>query len=160
MAIAMPLALRPFRSDDALPCGAIVAATKLWQDAGLTADRTAAILTAADAAGDTLIVLDDAGVGGFAWIDRRGAFGRSAYLRMIAVAPGHRSGGRGARLLAAFEAIAVQEGPEAFLLVSDFNVAAQRFYQRHGYAEVGRIPDYVRAGVVELLFWKRLTPRA
>jgi ribosomal protein S18 acetylase RimI-like enzyme len=75
---------------------------------------------------------------------------------MIAISPDRRSAGLGARLLAAFEAIAVQEGREGFLLVSDFNVDAQRFYRRHGYDEVGRIPGYVRDGVDEILFWKRL----
>jgi ribosomal protein S18 acetylase RimI-like enzyme len=79
---------------------------------------------------------------------------------MIAVAPDRRSGGLGARLLAAFETIAVQEGGDAFLLVSDFNTDAQRFYGRHGYVEVGRVPGYVLPGVAELLMWKRLTPPA
>ena len=42
-----------------------------------------------------------------------------------------------------------------FLLVSDFNVDAQRFYQRHGYTQIGAIAGYVVPEVVELLFWKR-----
>jgi ribosomal protein S18 acetylase RimI-like enzyme len=156
----MPLVVRPFHTADAAACGAIVGTTPLWHRTGTTADRAVHFLTTAAAAGDTLLVLDDGDVAGFAWIDRRGAFGRSAYLRMIAVAPDRRSSGLGARLLAAFETIAVQEGPDAFLLVSDFNADARRFYERHGYGEVGRIRGYVTPDVDEILMWKRLTAPA
>ena len=155
----MPLVVRPFYATDAPACGAVVAATPLWQRSGLDAVRTATILNAAHEAGDTLLVLDDGGtVAGFAWVDRRGAFGRSSYLRMIAIAPQRRSAGLGARLMDAFETIAATEGPDAFLLVSDFNAGAQRFYLRRGYLEVGRLPEYVMPGVVEVLLWKRVRP--
>jgi hypothetical protein len=83
----VPLVVRPFHAADAAACGAIVGATPLWQRSGTTAERATHFLESAAATGDTILVLDDGGVVGFAWIDRRGAFGRSAYLRMIAVAP-------------------------------------------------------------------------
>ena len=149
--------VRPFRTADAPACGAIVAATPLWQRVGLDAARTATILRTAAEVGDTLLVLDDAGaVAGFAWVDRRGAFGRSSYLRMIAITPDRRSAGLGAHLMDAFETIAATEGPDAFLLVSDSNPEAQRFYTRRGYVEAGRLADYVMPGVVEILLWKRV----
>jgi predicted GNAT family acetyltransferase len=44
---------------------------------------------------------------------------------------------------------------EIFLLVSDFNTDAQRFYARLGYHQVGALPDYVVRGVSELIFWKK-----
>ncbi len=115
------------------------------------------MLAAAAAGGDTVLVLDvDGALAGFAWIDRRGAFGRSSYLRMIAVDPTRRSAGLGAVLMRAFEAIAASEGPDAFLMVSDFNADARRFYRRLGWTEVGGVPGYVQAGVVEILMWKRV----
>jgi ribosomal protein S18 acetylase RimI-like enzyme len=155
----MAVVLRPFRVEDAAACGAIVGATPLWADLGLDATRAATMLTAAAAAGDTLLVLDvDGTLTGFAWIDLRGAFGRSAYLRQIAVAPAARSAGLGARLLLAFEAVAIMESPYAFLLVTESNHAARRFYERHGYDEVGRIPDYPTPGNRELLYRKVLQP--
>lgn len=43
-----------------------------------------------------------------------------------------------------------------FLLTTEWNSGAQRFYERHGYALVGRLPDYVRPGFCELLYWKAL----
>ena len=32
----------------------------------------------------------------------------------------------------------------------------QRFYQRHGYAQVGALPSLVVDGIDELIYWKRL----
>jgi ribosomal protein S18 acetylase RimI-like enzyme len=154
----MAVVVRPFRPSDAPSCGAIVGATPLWQRSGLGAERAAALLTTAAEYGDRVLVLDDgaAAVLGFAWVHPRGAFGRSSYLRIIAVAPERRSSGLGARLMEAFEAIAATEGGDAFLMVSDFNVEAQRFYRGRGYEEVGRVPGYIMPGVVELLMWKRV----
>jgi ribosomal protein S18 acetylase RimI-like enzyme len=155
----MAVVVRPFGPGDADACGAIVGATPLWQRAGLGAERAAAILTSAAAQGETVLVLDvDGTLEGFAWIDPRGAFGRSGYLRMIAVAPSRRSAGHGTRLMQAFEGVAATQGADAFLLVSDFNLDAQRLYRRLGYDEVGRVPDYIMPGVVELLYWKRVRP--
>lgn len=149
--------MRELSADDAPACGAIVGATPLWQHTGLGAERAATMLAAAAAGGDTVLVLDvDDSVAGFAWIDRRGAFGRSSYLRMIAIDPTRRSAGLGAVLMQAFEAIAATEGPDAFLMVSDFNTGARRFYRRLGWIEVGGVPGYVQPDVVELVMWKRV----
>jgi ribosomal protein S18 acetylase RimI-like enzyme len=149
--------VRELCAEDAPACGAIVGATPLWQRSGLDAERAAALLAAAAAGGETVLVLEVDGVlVGFAWIDRRGAFGRSSYLRMIAIDPARRSAGLGAVLMQAFEGIAAGEGPDGFLMVSDFNTDAQRFYRRLGWTEVGRVPDYVLPGVVEVVMWKRV----
>jgi GNAT superfamily N-acetyltransferase len=78
------------------------------------------------------------------------------YLRLLAVLEGAQGGGAGAALLAAFEAEVAKASAHAFLLVSDFNGGAQRFYLRHGYARVGALPGLVLPDVAELLFWKRL----
>ncbi|MHB8420501.1 MAG: GNAT family N-acetyltransferase, partial [Myxococcales bacterium] len=87
---------------------------------------------------------------GLAWVLRRGTFGRSPYLKLLAVAEGSRGQGVGAALLAAAEAV----GGGLTLLVSDFNTAAQAFYRRQGYAQVGALPDFVLPGVTELILRK------
>jgi ribosomal protein S18 acetylase RimI-like enzyme len=155
----MATVVRELRAEDAPACGAIVGATPLWQRSGLAAEHAATLLGAAASGGDTVLVLEvDGALAGFAWIDRRGAFGRSAYLRMIAIDPARRSTGLGAVLMQAFESIAAGEGSDGFLMVSDFNTDAQRFYRRLGWTEVGRVPDYVTAGVAEVVMWKRVRP--
>ena len=35
--------------------------------------------------------------------------------------------------------------------------AAEQVYQRHGYREIGRVPELVLPGVTEVLFRKQLT---
>ena len=72
--------------------------------------------------------------------------------RRRATRPGHRAPGR----VRAGSGWMV--GPRD-LLVSDFNDGAQRFYARHGYVQVGRLPALVASNVDELLFWRRL-PRS
>jgi ribosomal protein S18 acetylase RimI-like enzyme len=45
---------------------------------------------------------------------------------------------------------------DLFLLVSSFNKRAQQLYLRHGYIQVGEIPDYIVSGHSELIYRKRL----
>ncbi len=107
--------------------------------------------------GEGLLVAEEGGaIQGLAWFLRSGTLALGGYLRLIAVLDAAQGRGAGAALLAAFEAEVVRESPHAFLLVSDFNAGAQRFYERHGYARVGPLPALVLPGVAEVLYWKRL----
>ena len=114
-------------------------------------------LSAAHARGEGLLVAEEGGeLRGLAWFLREGTLGMGGYLRLIAMLPGAEGKGLGAALLAAFEAETAARSGHAFLLVSDFNEGAQRFYERHGYERVGAMPGLVLADVAELLYWKRL----
>ncbi len=93
---------------------------------------------------------------GFARFQRSGSLGPGAYLQLIALLPGTEGRGMGSALLLAVEAEAARGSPALLLLTADFNTPAQRFYQRHGYRLVGSLPDYVRPGIAELLFYKLL----
>ncbi|MCE1195864.1 GNAT family N-acetyltransferase [bacterium] len=95
---------------------------------------------------------------GFAWIDPRGAFGSAPYLKLIAVDGKERSGGVGAALLAEFERRAPPKARMLALLVSDFNDKAIVFYERHGFAKAGALPDFAVDGVTEILMVKRRAP--
>lgn len=95
---------------------------------------------------------------GFAWIDPRGAFGSTPYLKLIAVDERARSGGVGAALLAEFERRAPPKARMLTLLVSDFNAGAIAFYERHGFARAGALPDFAMDGVTEILMTKRRAP--
>lgn len=131
-----------------------VAATPLWQRYNVTAEAFAQRLRDGLANGATIFVAERAGaVLGFVWLVARGAFNRSAYIQLIGVHPDARASGVGRALMEFAEARA--ESHDVFLLVSDFNVDAQKFYARLGYRQVGKIDDYVVQGVSELIFWKR-----
>ncbi len=108
--------------------------------------------------GDGLLVAcEDSAPVAFAWFLTGGTFAAGGYLRLIAVAPEYQSQKLGAALLVEVETRVYEAGGRSlFLLVSDFNQAAQRFYATHGYVEAGRLPKFVRDDVDELIFWKRL----
>lgn len=90
---------------------------------------------------DTLVlvaVADDAVVGHLTGVLSQGSEtrpGRMATLRSMFVRPEHRSGGVGATLATEFRAWAADSGAERMTVTAyATNEAAQRFYQRHGFA--------------------------
>ncbi len=151
------MSIRPLDPADVAPLAADLARLPLMVRYRRDAASLAADLSAALARNEGLLVEAEGGrVRGLAWFQRGGGFGLGAYLRLIAVVPGEEGKGAGAALLAAFEAEAGKEGRHAFLLVSDFNDGAIRFYERHGWTRAGALPGLVLPGVTELIYWKRL----
>jgi len=151
------VSIHPMTFDDVEACAHIMATTPLWIRYDVTLASAKQRLAGAVAAGASLFVAELSGeVVGFVWCVEQGAFARSGYIPLIGIKPGVTGHGLGARLLGYAEAFLGQSSPDIFLTVSDFNEAAQRFYQRQGYKQVGALPDYVLAGVTELIYWKRL----
>ncbi len=149
------LSIRPLTHADTAGIARWVAATPLWQRYSVTEASFAERLTTGLASGATIFVAERAGtVFGFVWLVERGAFNRSAYIQLIGVRPETRGGGVGRALMEFVEAHV--QSRDIFLLVSDFNIDAQRFYARLGYRQVGKLDDYVVQGVSELIFCKRV----
>lgn len=73
---------------------------------------------------------------------------------LVGVAPDTQHQGIGAALMDSAEQVLFRSAKDVILLVSDFNLGAQRFYQRRGYQQVGALPDYVLPGVAELIYRK------
>lgn len=150
-----PLAIRPLTPTDIPGVVSWVAATPLWQRYGVTEQSFAERLTNGIAEGATIFVAERAGdVLGFLWFVAHGVFNRSAYVQLIGVRPESRAGGVGRTLMQFAETQTTSR--DLFLLVSDFNTDAQKFYARLGYFQVGKLDDYVVPGVSELIFCKRL----
>ncbi|HET7838984.1 MAG TPA: GNAT family N-acetyltransferase [Rectinemataceae bacterium] len=160
-------------SADAAACSAIVCSSEIGRRYGFRLEGMEATLLAALAAEGGLFVAEGWGAGeenlggqspdqagapallGFAWIDPHGAFSTAPYLRLIAVDEAARGRQVGSALLAEFEARTARIGRDWCLLVSDFNLPAQAFYGRHGYAKAGALPDFARPGITEILMVKR-----
>jgi ribosomal protein S18 acetylase RimI-like enzyme len=152
------ITIRPMTLSDIESCAQTVAWTPLWQRYNVTLESATAHLSAGLRDGAIILVADD-GKGiplGFVWLAERGAFDRSGYIRWIAVTANRRSSGVGRQLLMAAEEHTRQMSSDIFLLCSDFNVGAQRFYERNGYDRVGELPNYVLVGITELIYRKRL----
>lgn len=152
------MVVAPADAADRHACAALMAATPLWQRYGVTVEAAARTLEAAALQGGQVLVARDGDtLAGFVLVYPRGGFARSGYVRLIGVAAACQGQGVGEALMAAAEGLVAHDAPDMFLLVSDFNLDAQRFYRRLGYQQVGALPAYVLPDVAELIYWKRLT---
>lgn len=151
------MSIRPLGAGDVPALAAELARLPLMIRYRRDEGKIAADLREALARGDGLLVEEAGGrVRGLAWFLTGGTFAMGGYLRLIALVPDALGSGAGARLLQAFEAEVRTTSRHAFLLVSDFNAAAQRFYERHGWTRMGALPALVLPDVAELVYWKRL----
>ncbi len=168
---AAPVVVRRLRAGDVDECARIVAADRLWERYGVTLRsarqairrtlgvgryRGAAVREAAELA----VAHHEGRVVGFIWFHLRGTFHHSGYVRWIAVAPEARGRGVGRRLMQYAEDRIFKAGPNVFLMVSDFNERAQRFYEMLGYRLVGKVPDYIVPGIGEHVYRKTRGPIA
>ncbi|MBY0275025.1 GNAT family N-acetyltransferase [Candidatus Binatia bacterium] len=89
----------------------------------------------------------------------RRTFLAGGYLELLAIEEAARGSGLGARLLEHCENAVLACAPNFFVCVSDFNDGARRFYEGHGYVQVGRLDDLLIPGSAELLLRKTTGPR-
>lgn len=154
-----PIHIRPLTTDDIPSVAAWLARLPLMQRYGYTEEKAVVGLSAALHSTDAWVLAaapaPDQPVVGFAWVLAKGVFGRSPYLRLLAVRHDIQSKGIGAALLRAAEDRACETAQDFYLLVSDFNTEAQRFYARHGYERIGEIRGFVLPEVVEFFLRKR-----
>ena len=138
-------------------CAGIMVENPLWQRYGVTEEAALARFSSADPKREKVFVAELEGkVVGFCWFVEKGAFNRAGYIQLIGVAPDCKGHGIGKAMLSAAEEISFANRREMFLTVSDFNTAAQGFYQRMGYEQAGALPGFVLPDITELIYRKRL----
>jgi ribosomal protein S18 acetylase RimI-like enzyme len=148
--------IRPMVSGDVPALARLMAGDALWQRYGVTEESAARRLRAGFTSDATIAVAEiDGELVGFVWYVERGAFNRSGYILLIGVWGDMRGVGVGRALMAHAEAALFAQAADIFLLVSDFNAAAQAFYKRLGYERVGTISGYIAPDINELIFRKR-----
>lgn len=149
--------LRPMQQEDIGQLARWVLDLPLWQRYQLTEAKLFAQLEAAIEQKDIVLVLTEKRYPcAFLWCQPKAVFGRSSYLKLIGVAPSFQGQGLGLLLLNELELQVSKISQDIFLLVSDFNEAAQRFYLRQGFEKIGAIPAYVLPDVTEFIFRKHL----
>ena len=148
--------VRPATLEDLNALAPRLATLPLFTAYGMDAVRLASRWAEGLARGDKLLVAEAEGqLLGLCWFLTRGVFGTAGYLRTIALVPEAHGRGIGPLLLRAFEDGCGQPSGGWFLLTSDFNEGAQRFYRRCGYQEVGRMPPgFASPTIGEVIFWK------
>lgn len=90
---------------------------------------------------------------GYIWVQKDGGFSHYPYLRSFAVQRRYRNEGIGTALLHYFEQLTPSH--RFFILVSELNNEAMRFYKRNGYMAVGKVPDLFRPGISEIILTKQ-----
>lgn len=145
--------IRAMQKDDIAKLVSWLLESPLWQRYKLNQKIAANNFQKALKTDDELIVaLSEDEICGFAWLQPNAFLKRSPYLKMIGVKQGYQSLGIGYKLISYLE----QDKNELFLLVSNFNISAQKFYKKQGYKQIGTIPNYILGDVDELIFYKRL----
>lgn len=150
--------IRSMTLEDAAPVASWMVQIDPWVRYGATPERVQARLESGIVGGDIVLTVDADGTKGrgLAFCALTGMFDRSPYLRWLAIHPDHSGAGIGLAMLSAVEEAVKPHDRDLFLLAADFNSGARRFYERHGYQQMAVLPDYVVAGVAEVLYWKRL----
>lgn len=139
--------------DDREWCARLMASSEPWLTLGRTIDQTRPLFHRKDS--ELYIARHNGAARGFLLSRDRGIV-YSPYIASLAVSPDARGLGIGGRLLDFVEARARPSSKHIFLCVSSFNTRARALYERHGYAVVGELKDYIVDGVSEYLMSKRL----
>ncbi len=107
----------------------------------------------------TLVAEEGGQIAGFALAERRMERGhRSGHLITIDVAPGARRAGVGSALIRGVERRLIEGSARMLSLeVAIDNETAQRFYERHGFVFIGRIPGYYAGKIDALTMEKELS---
>ncbi len=135
-------------------CARLMAASDPWLTLGISYDACKRMLS--DASRETWAAAVDGRIAGCCVLLMQGPF--KGYIQSIMVAPGMRSQGVGAQLLAFIENRVFKETPNMFLCVSSFNRRAQTFYARAGYEIIGVLKDFLVQGHDEILMRKSRGP--
>jgi ribosomal protein S18 acetylase RimI-like enzyme len=135
---------------------ALIAGHALFAAYALSAPKVATELAAAlSREGEHVLASEVEGeLVGFVWFLECGTFSASGYVRLVVIAADRTGTGVGAALLTAAEEIVFAKTRNLFLLVNTRNAAAQRFYERIGYARVGMLESYAAPGVDEFIYRK------
>ena len=151
------LSITPLASEEeARTCARLMCGSEPWITLGRSFDTSLAIVR--DPAREVYLARDESGIAGFLILCLTGAF--VGYIQTICIDPRCRGRGLGSRLLEFAEQRIRRISPNIFMCVSSFNVGARRLYQRHGYAIVGELTDYIVEGHSEILLRKTFGPIA
>jgi ribosomal protein S18 acetylase RimI-like enzyme len=149
------IAIRPLADDtEAEFCARMMKLSEPWLSLG-TGFRALFDLMRNPARERYVASLDNR-IAGFVAINMSGTL--AGYIQTICVAPGNRAAGIGRLLMAHAETRIFRDTPNVFLMVSDFNFTARRFYERLGYRTIGEIPEFLVAGHSEILMRKTRGP--
>ncbi|TAJ25608.1 MAG: N-acetyltransferase [Nitrospirae bacterium] len=154
--MSAPPSIRPYRGEDRDAVARMLADSDPWKALGYTAQDWDGLL-AVPLQGREGFVIETAGTAaGMALLRQRFLLGD--YLELLVIAPAAQGTGLGGLLLDHLETLVFARTKNLFVCVSDFNLTARQFYERHGYREIGPIPNFLIQGSAEILMRKTSGP--
>jgi len=148
--------VRPFTADDRDSVVRMLADSDPWKRLGYTVADWERLFQGGPSGRDCYVIESVGNVVGLALLRQRFMLGD--YLELLAIAPQLQGKGFGSVLLKYLEKLVFERTKNLFVCVSDFNQDARRFYARHGYREIGPIPNFLIPGSSEILLRKTTGP--
>jgi len=127
-----------------------------WKKLGYSKDDWNRIFCPTPQGRDCYVALFEGQVAGVAIVKQKFLLGD--YLELLGVAVWARQRGIGGQLLRHIEGLVFDRTKNLFACVSDFNTSARTFYKKHGYQEIGPMPNFLIPGSAEILLRKTAGP--
>lgn len=134
----------------------LLAESDPWKKLGYTSDDWNRLFCPLPQERDTYVAEVEGKVAGIAIVREKFLLGD--YLELLGIALWARGKGLGGRLLGHIEPIVFGRTKNLFACVSDFNAQARAFYKKHGYQEIGPMPNLLIPGSAEMLLRKTAGP--
>jgi ribosomal protein S18 acetylase RimI-like enzyme len=152
------IALEPMTPGTARALGNALSAIAPWARYTFSADALSNYLGGVESDAPRYALTVDGSTAGAVGI--RTKWLRGPYLQFLGILPNYQSQGAGRLVLAWFEGCArAKQERNLWVAASDFNSAALRFYEQHGFHRAARLDGLVEDGVTEILLRKRLCIR-
>lgn len=148
--------IRDMDPDDREPVVQLLGDADPWRTLGYSKADWNRIFCPTPQGRDCYVALLDGRVAGVAIVKQKFLLGD--YLELLGVAVWARQKGIGGELLRHIEELVFKRTKNLFACVSDFNESARAFYRKHGYQEIGPMPNFLIPGSAELLLRKTAGP--
>ena len=148
--------IRAMHPDDRETVVQLLSDSDPWKTLGYGTDDWNRIFCPTPRERDCYVALLDERVAGVAIVKQKFLLGD--YLELLGVAGWARQRGVGGHLLSYVEKLVFERTKNLFACVSDFNESARTFYKKHGYQEIGPMPNFLIPGSAEILLRKSAGP--
>ncbi len=148
--------IRAMDSDDREAVVQLLGESDPWQKLGYTQTNWNHLFFQIPKGGDCYVIALVGHVAGIAIVKQKFLVGD--YLELLGVAGWARHKGIGGQLLTHIEQLVFERTKNLFACVSDFNEPARAFYKKHGFQEIGPMPNFLIPGSAEMLLRKTAGP--
>lgn len=151
----MDIKIKPLFSVDIGICTEIICSSVLAEKYGYIKENINNMLLKALENKEKIFIANiDKDIVGLIWFDTKGTFTVAPYLKLIVIDERYKGNNIGSTLLDFYENECKETKKHYFLLVSDFNINAIKFYERKGYKQIGTIPSFVKKNINEIIMLK------